>query len=284
MTSIDGIAGVGALLGMALSAGALLVGYRVRAIMRPSLSTRTLAYLGIDPSTDRGLDPLQFLFTLIPARRRVQGAPPWVTHQLLWIAGGIACGAVIGVGATLRGNSPVLLILIPGLGGMVGVLAERQFRSTRDKRLRARVAQQLPSVAELLAFAVAAGESIVPALARVSDETGGELSDALRECVADIRSGETLEVALRRVAVTTGSPDVERFVDRITISLERGTPLAEVLRAQAADARAHQRNSLIETAGRKDVAMLIPVVFLILPTVVLIALFPGFRALTLVSG
>jgi hypothetical protein len=32
------------------------------------------------------------------------------------------------------------------------------------------------------------------------------------------------------------------------------------------------------------VAMLIPVVFLILPTVVLIALFPAMRALTLVSG
>jgi tight adherence protein C len=106
----------------------------------------------------------------------------------------------------------------------------------------------------------------------------------LRECVADVRTGETLDVALRRVATATRSPEVERFVDRITISLERGTPLAEVLRAQAADARAHQRNALIEVAGRKDVAMLIPVVFLILPTVVLIALFPGMRALTQIAG
>jgi len=31
----------------------------------------------------------------------------------------------------------------------------------------------------------------------------------------------------------------------------------------------------MELAGRKDVLMLIPVVFFILPTVVLIALFPG---------
>jgi tight adherence protein C len=37
----------------------------------------------------------------------------------------------------------------------------------------------------------------------------------------------------------------------------------------------------MEFAGRKDVSMLIPVVFLILPTVVVIALFPGFRSLHL---
>jgi tight adherence protein C len=146
------------------------------------------------------------------------------------------------------------------------------------------VAQQLPGAAELLAFSVAAGESIIPALARVGRATGGELGLALRDCVADVRTGETLDAALRRVATSTGSPEVERFVDRITISLERGTPLSDVLRAQAADARAHQRNMLIEIAGRKDVAMLIPVVFLILPTVVLIALFPGLRALTQIAG
>lgn len=84
------------------------------------------------------------------------------------------------------------------------------------------------------------------------------------------------------MADRTGSPDVERFVDGLIVSLERGTPLAEVLRAQAADARAADRRTLMEIAGRKDVAMLIPVVFFILPTVVLIALFPGIRSLQLV--
>jgi hypothetical protein len=56
---------------------------------------------------------------------------------------------------------------------------------------------------------------------------------------------------------------------------------AELLRAQAADSRAAQSRRLMESAGRKDVSMLIPVVFLILPTVVVIALFPGFRSLHL---
>jgi tight adherence protein C len=80
---------------------------------------------------------------------------------------------------------------------------------------------------------------------------------------------------------SSGSPEVERFVDALVLAMERGTPLADLLRAQAADARAAQARRLMESAGRKDVSMLIPVVFLILPTVVLIALFPGFRSLHL---
>ena len=40
--------------------------------------------------------------------------------------------------------------------------------------------------------------------------------------------------------------------------------------------------AIVQEAGSKDVLMLVPVVFLILPTVVLVALFPGIQALRLV--
>ena len=88
--------------------------------------------------------------------------------------------------------------------------------------------------------------------------------------------------ALLGVAERCGTTEVDRFVDGMVVALERGTPIAEVLRAQAADARSGERNRLMELAGRKDVAMLVPVVFLILPTVVLVALYPGFTSLQLI--
>jgi len=279
---LNGIGALGALLGLMMSVGLILAVQRVRAITRPSLATRTLTSLGIDDTSDGFGDPLRMVVSLLPFRRSTASSPS--VQRLGWAGAGIGAGAVLAVFATSRGDSPLLLLVLPAFGGVVGVLAERQVRSRRATRVRSHVAQQLPGAAELLAFSVAAGESIIPALARVGRATGGELGLALRDCVADVRTGETLDTALRHVATSTGSPEVERFVDRITISLERGTPLSDVLRAQAADARAHQRNMLIEIAGRKDVAMLIPVVFLILPTVVLIALFPGLRALTQIAG
>jgi tight adherence protein C len=65
--------------------------------------------------------------------------------------------------------------------------------------------------------------------------------------------------------------------------VERGTPLAEVLRSQAVDVREAAKRALLDTAGRKEIAMMVPVVFLVLPVTVLFALFPGFYTLSLVT-
>jgi len=64
-------------------------------------------------------------------------------------------------------------------------------------------------------------------------------------------------------------------VEQLTSALDRGTPLAEVLRAQAQDARDLAKRDLLESAGKKEVAMLIPLVFLILPTTIAFAVFPA---------
>jgi len=55
----------------------------------------------------------------------------------------------------------------------------------------------------------------------------------------------------------------------------------EVLRAQAQDSRDDAKRQLLESAGRKEVAMLVPLVFLILPVTVVFALFPATLVLEL---
>ena len=60
---------------------------------------------------------------------------------------------------------------------------------------------------------------------------------------------------------------------------ERGTPLADVVRAQAQDVRELSKRELMEAAGRKEVHMMVPLVFGILPLTVLFAVFPGIALL-----
>ena len=74
-------------------------------------------------------------------------------------------------------------------------------------------------------------------------------------------------------------PPLARFLDGMAVAIERGTPLADVLRAQAADVRALGKRQLMETGGKKEIAMMVPVVFLVLPVTVLFAVFPGFAFL-----
>ena len=138
---------------------------------------------------------------------------------------------------------------------------------------------EFPTVAELLALAVGAGEGAVGALDRVCRLSHGELAGELRRCLADARAGANLPTALQGLADRTGLASLRRFVDGVVIAVQRGTPLADVLRAQAQDVREEGRRALMEAGGRKEIAMMVPVVFLILPVTVLFAVFPGFHLL-----
>jgi tight adherence protein C len=57
--------------------------------------------------------------------------------------------------------------------------------------------------------------------------------------------------------------------------------LADVLRAQAADVRDSAKRELMEAAGRKEIAMMVPLVFGVLPLTVIFAVYPGLATLDL---
>jgi tight adherence protein C len=139
---------------------------------------------------------------------------------------------------------------------------------------------EFPVVADLLALAVVAGEAPADALARVCRLTGGELAGELGRALARARSGEPLTAALGELAERTTLEPFARFVQGLIVAIERGTPLADVLHAQALDVRELGKRALLDAGGRKEIAMLLPVVFLILPVTVLFALYPGLLTLT----
>ena len=290
---------VGSLIGLMAMSGLLTVISRVRATAPPSIPVRVALHRGTRTLDHQESGPLSAYVALIRPRmlqtsdsvsRRLSSAGRsggmaqlrW--DRLAWGGCGLGARIVVAWWSSHRDSSPVALIVLPAIGAALGVLLLDRRIARQAKKRRARIEDQLPDVAELLAFAVAAGESMIPALHRVSGMIRGDLGDELGVVVAEASTGIPLERALRSASDRMDVPVVERFVDGLVISLERGTPLVGVVRAQASDARTVQQQALIEEAGKKDVVMLIPVVFLILPTVVAIALFPGLRGLeTLVS-
>jgi tight adherence protein C len=184
------------------------------------------------------------------------------------------------VGAALLGLasgrfSAAVAVAIVLLGGALGVVAWDQVLSQRANARESRMLAEFPTIAEFLALAAGAGEGAVGALDRVCRLSRGELSVELGRCLADARAGASLPAALSGLAERTGLPSLARFVDGIVVAVERGTPLADVLRAQAEDVREAGRRGVMESAGRKEILMMVPVVFLILPTTVVFALFPG---------
>ena len=121
------------------------------------------------------------------------------------------------------------------------------------------------------------------ALDRVVRRSGGEMSRELAQVLAAIRTGEPVSSAFDAMAASPRLPVVARFAQGVAVAVERGTPLAEVLHAQAADVREAGRRELIETAARREVVMMVPVVFLVLPVTVLFAFWPGVVGLHLTT-
>lgn len=197
-------------------------------------------------------------------------------EQLLWGGVGLGVGVLLALGVGLtRGVEPLPLAIAVALLALLGALARDQVLTLQARARTRRIAAELPTVAELLALAVGAGESPAAALDRISRTTQGELPSELTRTLGEVRAGRSLATALAGLAERIALPALTRFTDGIQVAIERGSPLAEVLRAQAADARASARTDLMESGGKREIAMLVPVVTLLLPLTVVFALFPG---------
>jgi tight adherence protein C len=204
-------------------------------------------------------------------------------EQVLWGAGGLFAGLVLAVLSAARGShaNPVGFLILAVVLSLAGVLLRDRLLTSEVTRREGRMISEFPTIAELLALAVGAGEGPIAALERVTRLSHGELSRELGRALADARAGASVVAALEGMAARTSLPALARFVDGMAIAVERGTPLAEVLRAQATDVREEGRRALLEAGGRKEIAMLVPVVFLVLPVTIVFALFPGFFSLRL---
>ncbi|MEO6827430.1 MAG: type II secretion system F family protein [Microbacteriaceae bacterium] len=295
------------LCGVALGVGAWSILASIPRLGRPRLADRVAPYL-VDVSDQarswvrrRSADPLPVLGTFLAPflaalrrsfstalggsttiRTRLRQAGSEVsleqyrTWQLTWGCLGLAAGIGVAILAAPLHSLPLAAqAVVPVLGAVIGfMLRDWLLNRAARNRLR-RICAEFPSILEFLTLSLSAGEGIFDSLRRVSRISSGELSKEIGRAVAEVSTGVPLVEALRRLADGLRLPILTRFADAVVGALERGTPLAEVLRAQSQDSRDQTKRALLETAGKKEVAMLVPLVFLILPCTVLFAIFPG---------
>lgn len=202
--------------------------------------------------------------------------------QLLWSLGGLLLGGVL-VAASAAGGTfnGMLAVLVLATSAVAGFLLREWYLTEQGLRRGRRILRQFPGVAELMALAVGAGDSTIGAIERVAASSRGDLAQELEATLMDIRAGSTLTQALHGLSSRVELNAMTRFVDAITVAAERGTPLSEVMRAQAQDVRDSAKRELMEMAGRKEIAMMVPVVFGILPLTIVFAVYPGLSLIDL---
>lgn len=265
----------GALAGLLAGLGMVAVLAWVRARRPLPLVLRIGPFIGVPGSAEASLRRSR---PRRAGRRRARaGGSTGLEPAVLGSALGLVVGAAISHGSSLV--SLGLFALVGGVAGRQGGIA---LRRSRERTRRQTIQRQLPMLADLLSLGVTAGLTPVAALEAAAASLRGPIADDVRITVADVHAGLGTEVALRRLAQRVGLPEFDRFVDAVLLAVSMGTPLAHVVRDQAADLRVEERRVLMEVAGRKDALMLVPIVFLVLPSVLAIALYPGLQSLRLV--
>lgn len=307
MVPVSTTAAWGLVLGVALGLGLWSVLAVLPRMGGPTLADRVAPYL-VDVSegarlftVKRIVDPLPILGTLLAPTvhrlvellARILGGNAVVQHrlgqagststvhrfraeQLCWAVGGFGVGILLSTAAATNGSLPTVLVVALPLGGAVaGAIARDALLKRATGHRLARISAELPTVLEFMSLSLSAGEGILDSIRRVGRVGSGELSREFRTTVGSVHTGIPLASALADLAGRVDLPALTRCVEQLVAALERGSPLAEVLRAQAQDARDEAKHRLLEAAGKKEVAMLVPLVFLILPLSVLFAIYPG---------
>lgn len=205
-------------------------------------------------------------------------------EQVAWGLAAFAGVAALLILRAVSGGGTVFGSLLLCMTAFVfGVLLRDNRLTAQVRRHEERMLEELPALSELLALSVAAGEGPVAALERVVRRSSGVLSGELGMLLGEMRTGTSAAQAFDDLARRSGLPEVRRFAESVAVALERGTPLADLLHAQAGDIREAQRRQLIEAGARKEIGMMIPIVFLVLPATVVVAFWPGVVGLSFVT-
>jgi tight adherence protein C len=168
-----------------------------------------------------------------------------------------------------------LALVIAGSAFFIGYYLPRMLLESRIRARQHNIRKAMPDALDLLTICVEAGLGFDSAMSKVNEEWENELSHAFGRVIQEIRLGKLRKDALRDMAERVGIPEMTSFVAAVIQSEQLGVSMSRVLRIQADQMRMRRRQSAEEQARRAPVIMMIPLVFLIFPSILIVLLGPS---------
>lgn len=194
-----------------------------------------------------------------------ESACSWSPHYLqgLRVATGVSLAVLsLPLGLAVLPLAPVLFAA--GYHAPVMVLKKRRGRRWD------RIACDLPEIVDLMAVLCYSGESLLTAFRHAVSACGDPCSREEMEIVLErIRLGESAAAALRG-ASEHPCREMRRFSRTLIRAEEFGAPVADTLEELAVELRNARREKDRVRAARISVLILLPLVFLILPSFLLL--------------
>ncbi|CAG0983204.1 hypothetical protein ARNL5_02643 [Anaerolineae bacterium] len=172
-------------------------------------------------------------------------------------------------------QAPMNAIGLTALMAFLGFyLPTSQLKSQIRKRQDI-IVKALPDALDLLTICVEAGLGFDQAMGKVYEKWDNDLAVAFGRVIQEIALGKMRREALRDMARSMEVPDVTSFTAAIIQADQLGVSMAKILRIQSDQMRVKRRQRAQEKAHQAPVKMMIPMVFLIFPSIWIVLLGPS---------
>jgi len=197
-----------------------------------------------------------------------------LTLQLIWGAGlGIVTFVLLKLLAKDFSTGRIFLFSLVAV--LIGLFLPYYQLSRQITKRQKEIRKAMPDALDLLTICVEAGLSFDGAMAKVVEKWNNELSLAFARVIQEIQIGKLRREALRDMQENVGVSEMTSFVAAIIQSEQLGVSLAKVLRVQADQMRVRRRQLAEEEAHKAPIKMLVPMAFLMFPSILIILLAPA---------
>lgn len=203
-------------------------------------------------------------------------AERWTTTRFLATKVVLAGAGMLagGLFAASLGRYGWAIVAAAVFGGAGFLLPDIRVRTRIDRR-REQIRREMPDALDVLAVSVEAGLGFDQALQRLREQMSGPLVEEFQLVLSELRVGESRANALRKMAERVDVAELHGFVHSMIQADQLGTPLAKILRLQAAESRRRRQVAAEERAMKAPVKMLLPIAVFIFPAMFVVILGPA---------
>lgn len=190
--------------------------------------------------------------------------------QILW--GLFFPLAFLVINFALQMGFPIWMIL--GMG-VIGWIFPNIYANQMKKKRYVEVVVDLPFFIDLMALSTEAGLDFMGSLQRIVDKADkSTLADEFNLVLKDIKLGSSRRVALTALADRLDIPEITSVVAVVRDADETGASIAQVLKDQSVQMRLERFVRAEKAGAQASQAMLLPLMFLILPAVMIMVFAP----------
>lgn len=158
---------------------------------------------------------------------------------------------------------------------ILGFFLPNLWISSKISKRQDSIVRALPDALDLLTICVEAGLGFDSAMGKVFEKWDNDLALAFGRVLREIQLGKGRRDALKDMAERMDVPDVTSFTAAIIQADSLGVSMSQILRVQSDQMRVKRRQRAQEKAQAAPIKMMIPLVFLIFPSLWIVLLGPA---------